>query len=221
MDNKANELISKYLELILKINEQINLTRITDPEEAHILHIEDSITALKELNAAPDGLYGDLGSGGGFPGVPLAILSGRKTFLIDSVKKKMNAVSNILKELSLSDQIETYSGRIEELSEIKAGEFSVLTARALSKLPSLMELSSPLLKDGGSLICLKSHTEKDELDSAYKLEDKLGLKLISKRELLLSDKVTYREIITFKKISKPKIKLPRKIGMAQKRPLKE
>ena len=82
------ELIDLYLEKILEANEKTDLTRISSLDEARKLHIEDSLAGLEELNKAPEGLYGDLGSGGGFPGVPLALESGRKTVLVDSVQKK-------------------------------------------------------------------------------------------------------------------------------------
>lgn len=217
MDSKQ-EVIDHYLEKLLEINESINLTRITDDNDARLLHIEDSLSGLKEMNEAPAGLYADLGSGGGFPGVPLAIMSGRSTLLVDSVQKKMRAVQDIIDELGLHDQIRTYSGRIEELSEKHKGEFSVLTARALSSLPSLLELASPLLKEGGELICFKTPRE-DELDEALNIQKKLGFELIKKREFTLSDNETKRCILVFKKTGESEMKLPRRVGLAQKRPL--
>lgn len=213
-----NEMIERYLVRILQENEKINLTTIKEFQEAKLLHIEDSLTALPEMNDAPVGLYGDMGSGGGFPGVPLAVATGRKTILIDSVKKKMTTVSSILDEIGLSEQISTYDGRIEELAQEQAQRFAVLTARALSSLPSLLELASPLLMKNGRLICLKAHTE-DELIRAQKIEEQTGMQLITKRGFYLSDDKTYREIIVFEKIAKPSIKLPRRIGLAQKKPL--
>lgn len=212
-------MIDKYMEELLKINEQINITRITDPSLVRLLHIEDSLSILPEINNAPEGLYGDMGSGGGLPGVPIAISTGRQTILIDSVKKKMNAVNNILKKLELTEQISVYAGRLEELALEYPNRFSVLTARALSKLSILMELAAPLLIRGGHLICMKSHTSTDEEKHALELQDKLGMKLINQRGFYLSDNETYRKIYVFEKISQSKIKLPRRNGAAQKNPL--
>ncbi len=130
MSTYQEELVDRYLLRILEVNQTINLTRITDIKSARMLHIEDSLSVLDEMNVSPAGLYGDLGSGGGFPGVPLGIYSERKTMLIDSVKKKMSAVQGIINELALDDEISTYAGRIEELSQEYRGKFSVLTARA-------------------------------------------------------------------------------------------
>ncbi len=213
-------LIEEYLNQILDANKRINVTRITDVKQARLLHIEDSLSVLEELDAAPEGLYGDLGSGGGFPGVPLAIISGRETYLIDSVKKKMAAVKEIIDALGLDEQIHTYDGRIEELVVEMPCSFSALTARALSSLPSLLELASPLLLQGGRLICLKAHVEEDEKNQAFGIETLTGMKFILEREYYLSDDKTFRTVMVFEKVSEPEISLPRKIGLAQKRPLK-
>ena len=142
------ELIDRYLDLILEANKTTNLTRIDSKEKAQLLHVEDSLVALPEINEAPEGLYGDLGTGGGFPGVPVAIMTGREAVLVDSVKKKVAIVDKAVESLGLSDQISTFSGRIEDLACERPRQFSVLTARALSQLPSLLELASPLLKEG-------------------------------------------------------------------------
>lgn len=216
-DRKA--LIDRYLEAILEVNKTLNLTRIEDSEEARLLHVEDSLSGLEELKAAPDGLYGDLGSGGGFPGVPLAITSGRQTILVDSVKKKMAAVASVVDELGLASQIGTYDGRIEDLAVERAGQFSALTARALSRLSVLMELASPLLKNGGHLICYKAQLSDEELEHALSLQKYLGMKLVSNRAFLLSDNETARRILVFEKYKEPGLKLPRRVGLAQKKPL--
>lgn len=217
--NSKELLCSQYLDLILEVNKTINLTRITELEQARILHLEDSLSALPEINEAPDGLYGDLGTGGGFPGVPVAIVTGRQTVLIDSVKKKMNALDGAVSEMGLSKQISTYGGRIEDLSLEMRSQFSLLTARALTQLPSLLELASPLLRKWGRLVCYKAQISDEEIENALSIEGLVGLKMVSRRCFELSDGVTHREILVFEKVSKPKIKLPRRVGMAQNNPL--
>ena len=219
MDQIKEKLISDYLSRILEVNTYLNLTRISEESNAQLLHIEDSLSALEELNSAPEGLYGDLGSGGGFPGVPLAIATGRETILIDSVQKKMKAVNEILDNLGLTPQISTSGERIEDLGNSMRGQFSVLTARALSQLGVLLELSSPLLKQNGQLICLKASVSEDEFNHALTLEEKTGMKLKSRRAFLLSDGETKREILVFEKNAEPTMKLPRRVGLAQKKPL--
>lgn len=219
-EDQTMSLMQRYLDSILEANKVTNLTRITDGEQARLLHIEDSLVGLPEVNEAPTGLYGDLGSGGGFPGVPLALATGRKTLLVDSVKKKMAIVQSALDDLSLSEQISTSSERIEDLPLEYKEKFAVLTARALSKLVSLIELASPLLKKGGRLVCYKAQLSSEELEEALAVQDLVGMKMISQREICLSDGETTRTIVMFEKIGKSRIKLPRRIGLAQKQPLR-
>lgn len=212
-----DESIEEYLKNILEVNKYINLTRISDFDQAKILLLEDSLAVLPELNEAPEGLYGDLGSGGGFPGVPLGIASNRDTLLIDSVSKKMNAVKDVISKMGMSN-ISVYDNRIEELALERPKEFSVLTAKGLSKIPSLLELSSPLLENSGQLIALKSHVE-EEFDNK-ELENKLGMRLIKEREYSLSDDQIFRKVYVFEKYKEPEVNLPRRIGLAQKKPYK-
>lgn len=219
-EDQTMSLMQRYLDSILEANKVTNLTRITDGEQARLLHIEDSLVGLPEVNEAPTGLYGDLGSGGGFPGVPLALATGRKTLLVDSVKKKMAIVQSALDDLSLSEQISTSSERIEDLPLEYKEKFAVLTARALSKLVSLIELASPLLKKGGRLVCYKAQLSSEELEEALAVQDLVGMKMISQREICLSDGETTRTIVVFEKIGKSRINLPRRIGLAQKQPLR-
>ena len=219
-EDQTMSLMQRYLDSILEANKVTNLTRITDGEQARLLHIEDSLVGLPEVNEAPTGLYGDLGSGGGFPGVPLALATGRKTLLVDSVKKKVAIVQSALDDLSLSEQISTSSERIEDLPLEYKEKFAVLTARALSKLVSLIELASPLLKKGGRLVCYKAQLSSEELEEALAVQDLVGMKMISQREICLSDGETTRTIVVFEKIGKSRINLPRRIGLAQKQPLR-
>ena len=211
-------LIKRHLELVIEANEKVNLTRIATIEDGMLLHVEDSLIGLPELNGAPEGPYGDLGSGGGFPGLPLAIASERKTTLIDSRQKKMLMLDDIISALGLSDQVETYAGRAELLAKTRSMRYAALTARALAKLPVLMELASPLLKRGGHLICYKAQMDESELAHARRVQKLTGMELIGMRTLTLGDEYT-RRIVTFAKKGTPTMKLPRREGQAQKEPL--
>lgn len=212
------ELLNKHLDLVIKANETTNITRIVSRETAQVLHIEDSLSALPEFEKAPQGLYGDLGSGAGFPGFPIAIETGRETVLVESVKKKAALLDQFAQDLGL-ENVSVFPGRAEELALQKKEQFAVLSARALSQLGSLLELGSPLLKIGGQFICYKARVEDEELKHACSLENKLGMKLISDRGFYLSDRETYRRILVFEKVKKASIKLPRRNGMAQRSPL--
>ncbi|WP_251198281.1 16S rRNA (guanine(527)-N(7))-methyltransferase RsmG [Anaerotardibacter muris] len=217
---EQQELLDLHLQLVLEENQRSNLTRITDWEQGQLLHIEDSLLGLPELLSAPAGRYGDLGTGGGFPGLPLAIMSGRQTVLVDSVAKKTQALDRIIEQLGLQDQVHTFTGRAEELALDQPESFAVLTARALSSLPSLLELAAPLLQLGGQFICYKAQVDDAELAQAAQLEEKLGMKLVSTRSETLSDGTTPRSIFVLEKVAEPTVKLPRRPGMAQKRPYK-
>ena len=219
LSSLQQESIMRHLELILVENKKLNLTRISDQAQAEILHIEDSLVAIEELNDAPEGLYADLGTGAGYPGIPLSIVSGRKTTLVDSVQKKALVLSEIIETLGLTDQISVYPGRIEDFSKDQPLLYSAITARALTSLPSLLELASPLLRTKGHLICYKARLHEEELKHAQSLKEVLGLQYKSDRKVILSDGITLRRIVVFEKIAPAKVKLPRKIGLAQKRPL--
>ena len=217
---EQRKLLDLHLELVLKENERSNLTRIIDWQQGQLLHIEDSLVGLQEFKEAPSGRAADLGSGGGFPGIPLAIASGRQIVLVDSVAKKTTALDRMIEKLGLEGQVSTYTGRSEELALEMSGLFSVITARALSSLPSLLELAVPLLSLGGQLICYKAAIEQEELEQAACLEKKLGMKLVSLRTTQLSDNETSRTILVYEKVREPLVSLPRRPGMAQKRPYK-
>ena len=213
------ELMKEHLSLVIEANKKTNLTRIDSFEEGMLLHVEDSLCGLPEMNDAPKGRYADLGTGAGFPGIPLAIATGRNTTLVDTRYKKTAVLDEIINELDLADQISTETNRIELFAEEEAKAFSVVTARALAKLSVLMELASPLLQKHGRLICYKANVDTGEFNHAKTLESKLGMRLVSDRKFLLSDDETNRRIICFEKIGNPKIKLPRHVGFAQKKPL--
>lgn len=148
-NKRQRELLDKHLELVIEENKVTNLTRIVDWESAQVLHVEDSLAGLPEVEGALEGPYLDMGSGAGFPGIPLAIMTGRETLLADSVGKKTRALDSFAAELGIDDIVSTYHGRIEDLALQQPNHFSLVTARALSSLASLLELASPLLTKGG------------------------------------------------------------------------
>lgn len=217
---RQRELIEEHLRLVISANERVNLTRIDSFDEGMLLHVEDSLAGLAELNKAPDGLYGDLGSGAGYPGIPLAIASGRQSVLIDARKKKMDVMQDIIGELGLSNQISVFAGRAELLARMQSKRYVALTARALSQLPVLLELASPLLEKGGLLICYKANLPDDELNDAKQIRKLVGMSLQSDRGFMLGDGYT-RRLLVFVKTDEPTIKLPRQEGIAQKHPLTE
>ncbi len=217
LDIDKQEKIRSYLELVIEKNKELNLTRIDTEEKGMLLHIEDSLSCLDEF-CNMDGEFLDIGTGGGFPGVPLAIASNRTGVLIDSVQKKARAVQEMIEELGLNNQIQARGTRSEELA-LEVGErFTTIVARAVSSLPAVMELAAPLLVMDGELIALRGKEDEVDLETIDTIAEKLGLETISKRHIYISE--TYeRTIYVFKKVSQAMIKLPRRNGIAQKRPL--
>lgn len=218
LPKSKQDLIQEHLMLVIKANEKINLTRIDSFEEGMILHVEDSLAGLSELNEAPEGLYGDLGSGAGFPGIPLAIATGRQTVLVDARKKKMQTVAGMIDTLGLANQIETFAGRAELLARTQSKRYAALTARALSKLEVLLELASPLLQENGVLIGYKAQITNEEISDARRIEKLVGMRMEQDRSFLLNGEYQ-RRILVFRKVADPKLKLPRLEGQAQKDPL--
>ncbi|MBQ9020625.1 MAG: 16S rRNA (guanine(527)-N(7))-methyltransferase RsmG [Eggerthellaceae bacterium] len=215
--DEQQSLLEQYLREVLQKNEELNLTTITSFEAARMLHLEDSLLALPEVLAAPEGVLVDLGSGGGFPGVPLAVATRRETTLVDSRKKKMDAIAAILEACGING-VQTCAMRVEELALDQPEQYAVATARALSTLPVLLELAAPLLLRGGKLIAYKGPECADEIDAAAQLESKLGMRQTSIRRACLSDGATERTIVVYEKYASPQVKLPRRPGVAQKRP---
>ena len=216
LDPLSQETIERYLRAVLDANKTVNLTTITGWDEALVLHIEDSLAGLPEVDAAPEGALLDMGTGGGFPGVPLAVATGRPVVLADAREKKIKAVMDAVAAAGI-EGVTGHAGRVENLAQAHPGEFSVVVARALASLPVLLELAYPLLRAGGELIAYKSGDCEGELAAALSLEDKLAMTLRSDRALTLSDG-SARRIIVFERTGEAKVDLPRRPGMAQKRP---
>ena len=217
LNEEQRSLLLKHLDLVIEANKTMNLTRIDNVEEGIVLHIEDSLSGVDFLNDAPPGLYGDMGSGAGFPGIPLAVVTGRETVLIDARAKKAKALDSFIEELGL-ENVSTFAGRAELLAKTQSKRYAALTARALSQLPVLLELASPLLMDNGYLICYKAHVQEDELADVRRVLPLVGMELAKDRSFMLNGEYT-RRIFTYVKTAEPKVKLPRQEGMAQKHPL--
>jgi len=211
--------VVEHLCWVLKANATINLTAITDPATALRLHVLDSLTAVPEITASPAGRLCDIGTGAGFPGVPLALASGRETLLLDSVGKKMRVLQEFLDEAGLTPPIRTHVGRAEDLALLSPAAFSVVTTRAVSQLASLVELAAPLLSRGGHLIALKGPVSADEVRAGSEAARLCGLELVGIRRISLPEGNESRSIVTFAATGAPRLKLPRRNGLAQSKPL--
>lgn len=208
----------QHLEAVLRFSKKKNLTGITSIEDGKVLHIEDSLAVLPELAEAPEGRLADLGSGAGYPGIPLALASGRKTILIEANKKKAAFLNDFLVEHGLIAQIIVANQRSEELVG-EASQCAAVTVRAVAALPVLLELATPLLVPKGHVIALKGRPDQTEIERGLQAAELLGLSLFSEREYTLSDGKSKRCVLVFEKTGETALSLPRKPGMAEKRPL--
>ena len=209
----------QYLDGIMESNSKLNLTRITSPEAAIRLHVVDSLIALPEILAAPPGTLLDIGTGGGFPGVPLCISANRDGVLLDSVGKKARAVNHVLLSMGYTQGIVALPERAEDHAMHHRSGYAVVTARAVSELPALVELSAPLLVEGGRLVALKGAPEPEELRRARQVAALVGMVETSTRHITLPDGDEKRCIVVYERRGKPITRLPRRPGAAQNAPL--
>lgn len=219
LDDQVKDKLLFYLDLVIEKNKVLNLTRITSFEDAVVLHLEDSLSIL-EVFRQTSGHYLDIGTGAGFPGIPLGIATDRKGVLLDSVKKKAAAVQGFIDALDLGDRLSATGLRSEELAKQRRGFFGVVTARAVSSLPAVEELATPLLCKGGKLIAMRGIDSDEDIDNAKKAAKLLGLTLVDRKVFAIGPEGEYtRSICVFEKTRKSTVKLPRHPGYASKKPL--
>lgn len=215
-------LFEKYLKLLLQENEKFNLTRILQPEDILEEHFFDSLAGLKEACEKTGPSLLDLGSGAGFPGLPLKIfLPHLKVTLLDSSRKKIDFLRLVVKELEL-EEITMLHQRAEDLGRGSGREgYSWVTARAVAPLAVTSEIALPLVKVGGFLWALKGPAAFDELSKAQDIIRICGGKLIKSISYDLPRTGKRRVILIFQKISSTDSSFPRKAGIPQKRPYKK
>ena len=161
--HQQTEQFSRHARWLMEWNRKINLTAITDPREVAIKHFVDAIAPLEHI---PDsGHLLDMGTGGGFPGIPLKIMRpGQPMTLIDSVRKKVNFVRYVIHQLELAG-IEALHTRAEALADgPKGGQFDIIVCRALSDLRTALALARPLLAPGGKMIFYQGPSTGDDSD---------------------------------------------------------
>ncbi len=208
-----------HLDFLLEENQRTNLTAIRVRSEAVRLHLLDSLAVLPRLESSPPGRLADLGSGGGFPGIPIAIMTSREVVLVESVGKKVRFLESAILELGLSENVAVLNVRAEQLAIAERGRFGVVVARALTSLPSLVELASPLLMDGGELLAMKGRLSDDELESGRVAGRICGMEQSSVERYTLPGGDEQRAIIRYLRTGRPSVKLPRSPGTAQHKPL--
>lgn len=205
-----------FLNIFKETNSQINLSAIRDDAGIIEKHFVDSImlSAFVELHWK----VADMWSGGGFPGIPLAIVNPEVHFtLMDSVAKKVRCLDGFTKDLGLSN-ISTITGRAEDIGQDTAHRetYDFVTSRATAYFPTLLEYTIPLLKIGGIFAAYKLD-DKEELKTTKKALHRLGAKILKVKNYTLADQK--RTIVLIEKISRTHLKYPRKVWIPLKDPI--
>ena len=219
LDEEQIQKFYKYMELLLEWNEKINLTAIVEPRDVILKHFVDSLTICKELQK--NKTLADIGTGAGFPGIPVKILRPDLDItLIDSLNKRVNFLTMVIEALKL-EKIIALHGRIEDFGKNKKyrEKFDYVTSRAVANLSTLSEYMIPLVKIGGKCICMKGSNIDEELKNAGKAIKTLGGKIEKVDTFCLPDTDMGRNIILIKKEKATPNKYPRKAGTPAKEPI--
>lgn len=212
------EKLDLFYKLLIEWNEMINLTTIVEEEAVYLKHFYDSLTLYKDIDLKKTIKLCDVGSGAGFPGIVLKIFFPNIDMtLIDSLNKRVIYLNDIINKLGLSNIIAIHS-RMEDFSKLNEEKFDYITARAVSQLPILCEISVRALKVGGSLVFMKANCE-EELVGIDKKLDKLFLKIANIDKFVLPVENSNRTIIKIDKYSKTNKIYPRTIDKIKKNPL--
>lgn len=209
-----------YMELLLEWNEKINLTAITDENDILLKHFVDSLTIKKYISENEKII--DIGTGAGFPGIPLAIMNKyNEITLMDSLYKRIVFLNDVIDKLKLNN-VKAIHSRAEELARNKnhREKYDVAVSRAVANLSTLVEYMLPFVRIGGKCICMKGPNIEEELKNAKKAIKELGGEVIKIENFKLPESDNERNIVIIKKIRETSSKYPRKPGTPSKEPIK-
>ena len=210
----------RYAEILVEWNQKMNLTAITEPAAVAVKHFTDSLLFTKAFELSGNERIIDVGTGAGFPGIPLKIYkSGIELTLLDSLNKRMNFLKEVSEQLNQDN--ECIHARAEEQGRKKESreQYDIATARAVAHLRELSEYCLPFVKVGGFFVSLKGYDIENELDEAKKAIELLGGKIERVEKFILPDE-SRRSIVIVKKISQTAPKYPRQSAKIAKSPIK-
>ena len=222
LTEEKNAILEKYMEGILAWNEKVNLTNITDPAEFRIKHNADSLMCVDFPEFLDAETVIDVGTGGGFPGIPLAVYAPEKQFtLLDSLNKRLKIIDELAGELGIKN-ITLVHGRAEDAARAKEHreKYDLCVSRAVSNLATLSEYCLPFIKVGGYLLAYKGPGAEEEVKEAAKALKTLGGSLIDIRETSMEEYGLDHRILVIKKVRNTPKAYPRKAGTPLKEPLK-
>ena len=199
---------------MVKQNEVMNLTGITDDKGVANLHLLDSLTVMASADLAGKTII-DVGCGAGFPGVPLAVASGAKVTLLDSLGKRMKWLESCLPELGI--EAECVTARAEEAVATRRESYDFATSRAVARLNILLELTAPYVKVGGYVLAMKGTAAREELAECANAMKKLGLKLEDVKEFPIDG--TNHAVIVLRKVASTPKQYPRRFAKIKQSPL--
>lgn len=215
---------SRYLGLLFQWNQTINLTSLNTPQEIIVKHFLDSISCVKVINKhfSTKGMSViDVGTGAGFPGIPIKIVCPSISLsLLEARKKKTIFLEKIIKEINFQ-KVKILNGRAEALGKCPdyRQKYDIVLSRALAPLSTLSEYCLPLARVGGLFIAQKGRSYREETDKALKAVHFLGGELIGVENVRIPFIDQERYLLIIKKIKDTPSKYPRKAGVPQKRPL--
>lgn len=218
-DNVSAEKFAVYMELLREWNEKINLTAITDEEGILVKHFFDSCSISEFVDNNSKII--DVGTGAGFPGLPLKIVNDTLNLtLVDSLNKRINFLNEVKDKLGLKN-VETVHGRAEDVGiDNKYREkYDFAVSRAVAELRILVEYLLPLVKVGGKVIAMKGPNIDEEVENAKKAVKLLGGEIERIESFRLGNTDNERTVIIIKKIKNTESKYPRKAGIPRKNPL--
>lgn len=220
LTEKEEKSFESYMKLLLEWNNKINLTAITTQDEIILKHFADSCSIIKYIKNN-DRII-DIGTGAGFPGIPLKIINKDIYItLMDSLNKRVNFLNEVISKLEL-ENIDAVHSRAEDLAKNKEFRemYDVAVSRAVANLSTLSEYMLPFVKVGGICICMKGPNIQEELENAKGAISKLGGKIKYIDNFKLGNTENERNIIVIEKLKPTNSKFPRKAGMPSKEPLK-
>lgn len=208
-----------YYDMLIDRNKVMNLTAITEFDEVMDKHFLDSVYLFRSIEFEADYKLIDIGTGAGFPGIPLKIVFPElKITLLDSLNKRVGFLNDVIDELNLND-IEAIHGRAEDIARDKAyrTSYDIAVSRAVANLSTLSEYCLPFVKIGGKFVSYKSGDCADEVDNAKAAIHLLGGKINKIDEFSYSN--NSRSFIVIDKVMNTSNKYPRKAGLPSKKPL--